>query len=189
MKTENALSWALFFIVFLILFGFLSSKPSNNKTVISFPGTKEEVEVLPPPCSYDRWDRPDFVSDLMQCYRYSFEDTHTILAAATRNKCYDLENVLILFAIRKAENGGPGLEFGVMHPKAKNTNLDIQAGWAAATIVKNRKRWEDAGSPGSFFEFLGDRYAPIDAENDPNGLNNHWVDNVIYWTEQGCLIK
>ncbi len=64
-----------------------------------------------------------------------------IKQAADRNQCYG-DDFIILLAIRKAENGRKGLEFGVMHPRAIDTNLDIQAGWCAATIVKNRVRWE-----------------------------------------------
>lgn len=101
----------------------------------------------------------------------------TILKAAKRNMC-DGNDLLLLLAIRHAENGRKGLEFGVMHPKAFNTNLDIQAGWAAATIIKNRKRWNGKGD---FIEFLGSRYAPIGADNDPTGLNKNWVSNVTYW--------
>jgi hypothetical protein len=26
--------------------------------------------------------------------------------------------------------------------------------------------------------FLGKRYCPIGADNDPNGLNKHWIPNV-----------
>ena len=61
----------------------------------------------------------------------------TIAQAAKRNDCHG-ELFIILLAIRKAENGGPGREFGIMNPKADN--LDKQAGWAAATVVKNYQR-------------------------------------------------
>lgn len=99
-----------------------------------------------------------------------------IRKAAERNNCHG-ELFTILLAIRKAENGRAGLEFGVMHPKAKNTNLDTQAGWAAATVVKNHKRWMDAGQPDDFITFLGNRYCPPDA----HPLNKHWQKNVRTW--------
>ena len=63
----------------------------------------------------------------------------TIRKAADRNNCRG-DDFLILLAIRKAENGGPGKEFGVTHPKAWDTNLDIQTGWAAATIGRSEER-------------------------------------------------
>jgi len=103
-----------------------------------------------------------------------------IVKAAIRNKCTGKENFRILLAIRLAENGGPGLEFGVMHPRARNTNLDTQAGWAAATIVKTRQRWLRAGRPFDFITFLGLRYCPPKA--DPTGFKN-WVRNVKLFTK------
>jgi hypothetical protein len=43
---------------------------------------------------------------------------------------------LLLFVIRKVENGRPGREFGVLHPRAINTNFRNQCEWAAGTISK-----------------------------------------------------
>lgn len=87
----------------------------------------------------------------------------------------------ILLAIRRSESGRKGLEFGVMHPKAKNTNLETQAGWAAATVAKNYERWHRNDCPDNFITFLGNRYCPVGANNDPQGLNRHWIKNVTYW--------
>ena len=120
-----------------------------------------------------------------------------IEAAAKRNGC-EGDDFLILLAIRKAENGRAGRQFGVMHPDAIDTDLDTQAGWAAATIVKNRSRWELGGRPAlegggkpdtadassradqiEFIKFLGKRYCPPSAHQ----LNRHWVKNVTWWYE------
>jgi hypothetical protein len=49
------------------------------------------------------------------------------------------------------------------------------------TIENNIKRWDKAGNPGTFLEFLGSKYAPINAPNDPNNLNVNWVRNVTYF--------
>ncbi len=114
-----------------------------------------------------------------------------IAQACERNNCKG-DNFIILLAIRRAENGGWGREFGIKHrlcqtaiEKEPQRSLDIQAGWAAATIVKNRHRWELAGRPGStnspqagFIDFLGDRYCPASA--DPKG-NENWKVNVKYF--------
>ena len=105
------------------------------------------------------------------------DELPVIEKAALRNNCTGKKFTLLL-AIRKAENGGPGLEFGVLHPKAKGTNLDTQAGWSAATIVKNYARWQKSGSKDTFIGFLSKVYCPIGADNDPNGLNEHWRGNV-----------
>jgi len=110
-----------------------------------------------------------------------------IMKAAERNGIgkYDYDNLAVLFAIRVAENGRRGREFGVLHPNALGRDgetwqvtLDRQAGWCAATIMKNRKRWADAGMKESFIVFLGKRYAPVGADNDPKNLNRHWIGNV-----------
>jgi len=98
----------------------------------------------------------------------------TIVKAAIRNKCTGKENFRILMAIRLQENGGPGMEFGIKgHPDAND--LDSQAGWAAATIVKTRQRWLQDGRPCDFIQYLGCRYCP--PSDDPEGHKN-WVKNV-----------
>jgi hypothetical protein len=89
----------------------------------------------------------------------------------------------IVAAIRFAENGGPGREYGILHARVKPTYRS-QAGWCAATVQKNYDRWQRAGSRGSFVEFLGNRYCPVGAENDPTGLNRHWVKNVTKLVER-----
>jgi hypothetical protein len=43
------------------------------------------------------------------------------------------------------------------------------------TINHALKDWDGKGD---FIEFLGSRYAPIGAANDPKGLNKNWVKNV-----------
>jgi len=126
-----------------------------------------------PACAKTVLKEPDILKELP-----------TIWQAAVRNKCY-CDDFLILLAIRKAENGGPGREFGILHPKClaqierePERSLDIQAGWAAATIVKNKIRWHNADRPGDFIMFLGERYCSEEA--DPQGHIN-WVRNVKFW--------
>ncbi len=124
----------------------------------------------------------------------------TIGRAAERNKCGG-DDFFILLAIRRAENGGWGREFGIKHRLCKaqierepQRSLDIQAGWAAATIVKSRRRWEatpaaftgkqNAGvnsKQNEFIDFLADRYCPASA--DPKG-NINWKINVKFFYER-----
>lgn len=100
-----------------------------------------------------------------------------IKKAAIRNGInVGTDNEAILYAIRLAENGPSGREFGIMNPKAHD--LDTQAGWCAASIVKGRQRWIDAGKPEDFITHFGRRYCPPDA----HPLNKNWVENVTYWT-------
>jgi len=88
----------------------------------------------------------------------------------------------IVAAIRFAENGGRGVEYGVLHPKAKGKSYRTQAGWCAATVQKHWDRYIKAGGNpkdiGAFIVSLGKRYCPVGAKNDPQGLNQHWIGNV-----------
>ena len=83
----------------------------------------------------------------------------------------------VVAAIRYAENGRAGREYGILHPRVKPTYRS-QAGGCAATVQKNWDRWKKSGAQGEFIVFLGKRYCPVGADNDPQGLNKHWVKNV-----------
>ena len=87
----------------------------------------------------------------------------------------------LVAAIRYAENGGAGREYGVLHPNVEPTYRS-QAGWCAATVQKNWDRYkQQEGDTENFHEyiaFLGSRYCPIDDPRDTMGLNKHWVNNV-----------
>lgn len=93
----------------------------------------------------------------------------------------------LMLAVRKQENGREGLEFGVI--AAKDTDLEEQARWAVVTFLKNEERWERAMREGNwkpqyqnreldYITYLGNRWAPVGASNDPAGLNKYWIPNV-----------
>ena len=46
------------------------------------------------------------------------------------------------------------------------------------TINHALRDWDRKGD---FIEFLGSRYCPVGAGNDPKGLNKNWVRNVKYY--------
>jgi len=92
-----------------------------------------------------------------------------------------------LAAIRIAENGGAGREFGVLSQSAPS--YESQARVAALSIVNNTYRyvttnsgkWPTDSKGGflqDFIKFMQRRWAPVGAVNDPNGLNNNWYENV-----------
>jgi hypothetical protein len=119
---------------------------------------------------------------------FSEKEKTVIADAGLRN---NLKGFLypIFYAIRKAEDGKPGCEFGIIHRKAWNTDLKTQAGWAAATIQKNYDRYlkDQGGFPNTydgFIAYLGARYCPVGADNDPDGLNKNWIPNVTKWVEK-----
>lgn len=124
------------------------------------PGIPRQTQ---PPFSNHQTDTPARFLEVEFGVEYA-----VIMAAAARNECKDIP---ILFAIRKAENGGPGIQFGI--ECQRGTDLDTQAGWAAATIVKNRARWDGQGE---FIDFLASRYCPLNSEV--------WAYNVKFWVDK-----
>lgn len=44
----------------------------------------------------------------------------------------------------------------------------------------------DWNGKGDFLAFLGNRYCPIGASNDPKGLNKNWLSNVRYFLKRGA---
>jgi len=107
----------------------------------------------------------------------------------------------LLMAIRQAESGKK-YPFGIMpSEKYKNSacykeagrpfssELEKQAVWCAWTIKANQSRWARLSwlarlqYRNDFLRFLGSRYAPIGAGNDPRGLNRNWVRNVTLFFE------
>lgn len=114
--------------------------------------------------------------------RLSSDETRTILLIANEIGI----DARLLAAIRQAEMGGPGKEFGVTSINAPT--YEDQARAAAITIRNNQQRYEEqynisaTGSDGRFtprfLGYLASKYAPINAANDPLGLNANWLTNV-----------
>ena len=112
----------------------------------------------------------------------------------------------LLLAIRQAENGEQGLQFGIIPTERYRRDLGVtengrfryypddgelekQASWSAWTVRRNRERWEalpenERTGYEDFIDFLGDRYAPVGADNDPGGLNSNWERNVRFFYRQ-----
>lgn len=93
----------------------------------------------------------------------------------------------LLAALRRAENGRAGREFGVLSVPAPG--LDQQARVAANTIRNMAVRFERQGGTvldpatgrysESFLRFFSARYAPRGAANDPTDLNRFHAANLI----------
>ena len=90
----------------------------------------------------------------------------------------------VVAAIRYAENGCSGREYGILHPNVKPTYRS-QAGWCAATVQKNWERYMNRGGDETnldqYITFLGNIYCPLDDPNDTMGLNKHWKKNVLWF--------
>ncbi len=91
------------------------------------------------------------------------------------------EETLLLLVIRKVENGGDGIEMGVLTPQARRfkgsfkDSLRLQGEWAAGTIKKRYK--------GNLRAFA-DRWCPVGCDTD-NGTNKYWYDNALYYMGRG----
>ena len=93
----------------------------------------------------------------------------------------------LLAAIRRAESGGPGREFGVLSVPAPT--LEGQARVAANTVRNTLVRYAQHGGQAvdpetgryteGFIRYLSARYAPVGAANDPLGLNRNHAANLI----------
>lgn len=93
-----------------------------------------------------------------------------------------------LVALRKAESGPPGNDFGVLSIASVDT-FDEELATAARSLRNHVERCRVKGLrvydplTGLFSEeFLRDfssRWAPIGVSNDPRGLNAHHADNLV----------
>jgi hypothetical protein len=98
-------------------------------------------------------------------------------------------------AIRKAEGGGPGREFGVLSVKAPNYAAQLEV---CCQTVRHRlleydqdnQTLEPYEAPDGtqavaygqdFIDWFAGIWAPNGAPNDPSGLNQNWSKNVSYW--------
>lgn len=187
-----------------------TARPATNTLVFSPPETPADRTPagvsLSPDFSSPSSPRPAAAprgSGLFETPEFPYPSELAIIAEAARaNGIATAEDWAILLAIRCAENGRAGRQFGVLHPRAIDTDLRTQAGWAAATVIKNRLRYLYASAgdmaertvspaPGrvcppcpaapdaeSFIDFLAARYCP--AESDPAGHEN-WKRNVTFF--------
>jgi len=116
---------------------------------------------------------PVFGADLAQ-------EIPVIRKAAERNGMkFGSDDWFLLLAIRQAENGRAGRQFGILNKKAYN--LDLQAAWCACTIRNQHRRSGIKEVNEKYLLSLQKRYCPENASNDPTGLNSNWLRNVTYW--------
>jgi hypothetical protein len=123
---------------------------------------------------------------LRNLHLFSFPAELDIILAISRryfppSAKYPVNPHALILAIREAEKGRKGFEFGVI--AVKDTDLETQCAYACATVQKNFERFRESGEQ-DFIAFLGKRYAPVGAANDPHNLNSHWVSNVRWFYER-----
>ncbi len=92
------------------------------------------------------------------------------------SNAYAYTNTQIANAIFKAENSKThpyGILTHYKHTTPRQACLN--------TIAHAKRDWNGKGD---FIVFLGNRYCPVGASNDPKGLNKNWVKNVRYFLNE-----
>jgi hypothetical protein len=103
-------------------------------------------------------------------------EIEVIRKVAERNGvAYGTSDFYLLLAIRRAENGGAGKQFGILSKTART--LDAQAANCACTIIKQHRRSGLVKVDDAYIRSLAARYCPVGASND-NGTNQFWIKNV-----------
>ena len=116
-------------------------------------------------------------------YKPKFEAEWPIIVSVAREYKLEEDEIITLLAMREAESGPEGNEFGEM--PAKGTDLITQAKWAAGGIRANKKRYnqllqegeykgsrrtvrlKDFDEPPSFIRFMGQYGAPTGMGRTP----------------------
>jgi len=108
-----------------------------------------------------------------------------ILLIILANNAHAYTNEQIADAIYKAEGGKQAKKpYGILSVPC-DTEEDCRA-ICINTIKNNRKRYADYGHTEyeTYLGFLSSRYAPIEAANDPQGLNKNWLKNVEFFLKE-----
>lgn len=117
--------------------------------------------------------------------------SHEQAAIIAMAEGYDVP-ATFLAAIRIAEDGRAGREFGVLSLRPATSPLDMkdakvygrQLRACASSVANNIGRFGDAafGPDGyltmAFIQAMAARWAPPNADNDPTHLNENWPRNV-----------
>lgn len=86
---------------------------------------------------------------------------------------YDVERLAT--AIYHAEGGAnTNWPYGIL--ARYKTTTPRQA--CINTIRSKYREWVKLGAKGDYLTYLGSRYCPVGADNDPTGLNGHWLKNI-----------
>lgn len=89
-------------------------------------------------------------------------------------KCLALDAERLADAIYKAEGGDKAkAPYGILSVKVANREEARRV--CINTIRNNLKRWEKAGKPGDYIDFLADRYCPPSVDQIGN---KNWKRNV-----------
>ena len=105
---------------------------------------------------------------------------YALLMAAVCSADIDLD--AYADAIRAAENNP---NYGILSIKCHSEAQCRQycKNTVYNTLIKYRSTRCKTGEPD--IDCLARRYAPLNAGNDPSGLNKHWKSNVLFYLKKG----
>lgn len=154
-------------------------------SVISLKKAKKNLEQLIHSRSFLQALKQTAKVSILACFlliAHSFVVGNLSLVYASevaRNSSIQIVNIDVLAdAIYRAEGGAKTRHpYGII--KKYKTTTPRQA--CINTIKSNIKRYKASGSTEPFIEFMARSYCPIGANNDPTGLNVHWVKNVSFF--------
>ena len=108
------------------------------------------------------------VDDILRRHKFVRDDAAMIVDACKDNACWSPDRLALLLAIRKAEGGDSGIQWGI--ECRRGSSYRVQAGWAAATVSKFLGR-----SPVTVaaIDRLSRKYCPVNAVV--------WNRNVLFW--------
>jgi hypothetical protein len=105
-----------------------------------------------------------------------FSDASSIPVTEIRQKWLDAILPAVNYSVKKAENDK---NFGV---RSISVGSPSESDRILNNSIRNSfLRWDNAGRPGKFVDFMQQRWAPLGASNDPSNLNANWSDNVRYY--------
>ena len=100
-------------------------------------------------------------------------------------------NPYFMAAIRRAEDGGPGREFGVLSVEAPSYEEQLKV---ACLTVAHRMVLFHGGAHSringvsvmsfNFIQWFAHIWAPLGVGNDPHNLNANWPDNVEHFQDE-----
>ena len=97
----------------------------------------------------------------------------------------DYTDSQIADAIYLAEGGKKAkIPYGILSVKVKD---EAEARQVCLNTIRNQRKRHAAHDCGKdYLVCLRDRYAPLQAKNDPMGLNSNWLKNVKFFLERGA---
>ena len=93
----------------------------------------------------------------------------------------NVSNERIVDAIYLAEGGAnTKYPYGIVSIDTKG-DVEVARRLCFNTVRNNKVRFRNQSKYKDYIEFLGSRYCPIGAKNDPTNLNQYWVKNVKHF--------